>query len=377
MTEGSVRRITWRSSDVARVLTLVALFLFLWKFFWLVHSAVFVALLAVLIAIVLHQPARFLSRWIPFRLAFPLIVLLFLGAIAGLLVALIPQLVEQVTLLATTLPQALNDAAVWFESKTDRPVSPELADRVSAQAGEFVGRFVPIAFNAISTALGSFALVVLAIFFAAEPRTYRDLFLGFVSPETRETAARLYDEAGRSLRNWTIGKALSMVAIGVCTWIGLTLFEIPGALALAVFAALMEFIPNFGPTIAAVPAIIAAFLISPATAFWVAVFYFGLQQVQNGITVPLVERRAVNIPPAALLVWQLMLAVGFGILALFVATPLLAVLVVAVKILYLEPAERRYAWDRRDAGDHVPGREEVDVAHPDPDPPLPVPPPGA
>src|SRR5690606_33255418 len=120
-------------------------------------------------------------------------------------------------------------------------------------------------------------------------------------------------------------------------------------LALAVLAALLEFVPNLGPTIAAIPAVVAAFVISPATALWVAIFYAVLQQVQNGISVPLIERRAVNIPPAALLLWQLMLAIGFGILGLFVATPLLAVIVVAVRILYIEPTEERYEWDRREA----------------------------
>jgi len=69
---------------------------------------------------------------------------------------------------------------------------------------------------------------------------------------------------------------------------------------------------------------------------------------------PLVERRAVNIPPAILLVWQLMLAVGFGLMALFVATPLLAIIVVAVRILYLEPSEERQAWNRRETPVPVP-----------------------
>ena len=93
---------------------------------------------------------------------------------------------------------------------------------------------------------------------------------------------------------------------------------------------------------------IAAFLISPGTALWVAIFYFLLQQLQSGIAVPLVERRAVDIPPAALLIWQIMLAIGFGLLGLFVATPLLAVIIVAVRVMYLEPSEDRQTWDRRE-----------------------------
>jgi predicted PurR-regulated permease PerM len=354
MTDGVVRRITWRSSDVARVLTLGLLFLFLWKFFWMVYSTLFLALLAVLIAIVIHLPARRLSRWMPWRVAFPLVVVLFVGGIVSLMFVVIPQLVQQATQLATQLPGVLDGVADWYRSKTGAPMDAETARSLSSQAAEFIGRFVPLAYNAIGAALGSFAILVLAVFLAAEPRIYRDMLLSLTPRESRHRWERAYDEAGLSLRAWVIGKAATMLLVGLATWVGLSLFGVPGALALAAFAALMEFIPNFGPTIAAAPAVAAGFAISPNTALGVAVFYFVLQQVQNAITVPLVERKAVNIPPAALLLWQLMLAVGFGVLALFVATPLLAVLVVAVRVLYVEPGEERLAWDRRDAGDPVP-----------------------
>ncbi len=350
MPDSVVRRITWRTSDIARVLTLVALFVFAWRFFWMVHNAFFLGLLAILIAIVIHAPARFLSRWLPFGVAFAGVVIVFLGAIAALAVILVPQVVEQIGVLAGQIPATLDSVVEWVETKTHAGQNGEIASRLNEQIGEFVGRFVPLAFNLISVALGSFAVVTLAIFLAAQPDVYRAMVLRLVAPDSRAKWTRIYDEVGRNLQAWVLGKAFTMLLIGVCTYIGLTLFGIPGALALATLAALLEFIPNFGPTIAALPAVIAGFAISPGTALWVAVFYFALQQVQNAITVPLVERRAVNIPPAALLSWQLMLTVGFGFLALFVATPLLAVIVVATRILYLEPLEERKAWDRRDAG---------------------------
>jgi predicted PurR-regulated permease PerM len=362
MTDGTVRRIIWRSSDVARVLGMGFLFLFLWKFFWLVHGALFVAMLAVLIAIVLHVPAKLLSRWIPFRLAFALVLVAFLGTLVGLLVAIIPQLVTQVTQLAGQLPGTVDSAAAWLDAKTGRQgPSSELSASIKRQAGQFIGRFVPVAFNALAALLGSFAVITLAAFLAAEPAVYRDQLLRIVPAEQRDRWTRLYAEAGGNLRAWVIGKACTMLFIGVVTYIGLTLLKVPGALALAAFAAMMEFIPNFGPTIAALPAMLAGFAVRPVTAIYVAVFYFLLQQVQNAITVPLVERRAVNIPPAALLVWQLMLALGFGIMALFVATPLLAVVVVAIRILYLEPTEDRQRWDRREPDQPL---VAVDVAHP-------------
>jgi predicted PurR-regulated permease PerM len=346
MPDSVVRRITWRSADVARVLGMGFLFLFLWRFFWLVHMALFVALLAVLIAIVLHVPAKKLSRWIPFRLAFAIVLALFVGGLIGLLAVMIPQLINQGTQLAASLPDTLRSLADWVHQKTGHQPNP---DRWLRQINQFAARFAPVAFNALTTILGSFAIIVLAAFLAAEPKMYRDLVLSVVPIDKRPRWARVYEEAGKSLRAWVIGKSLTMLGIGIATYLVLTFLGVPGALALAAFAALMEFIPNFGPTIAAIPAMIAGFAVAPATAVYVALMYFLLQQIQNAITVPLVERKAVNIPPAALLIWQLMLAIGFGIVALFVATPLLAVLVVAVRILYVEPSEDVQRWDRRES----------------------------
>jgi len=354
MAETEVRRIVWRSADVARVFAMGMLFFFLWRFFWLVHSALFIVMLAILIAIVIHAPAKLLVRiGVPSRIALPLMVIVFVGSLVGLMVAMVPEMMAQVRLLATQLPETLDQVQVWFRQQTGQGPESQLSRSLSEQVSGFVSRFVPMAFNLISTVLGSFAIIVLATFFAAQPSVYRDLLMRFTPLDTRDRWMRAYEEAGNNLRRWTLGKAITMLGIGVVTYIGLSLFKIPGALALAAFAALMEFIPNFGPTIAAAPAMVAAFAISPRTALYVALFYFLLQQVQNAITVPLVERRAVNIPPAMLLVWQLMLAVGFGILALFVATPLLAILAVAVRILYLEPAEERQTWNRRE-GETVP-----------------------
>lgn len=350
MAEAEVRRIIWRSADVARIFIMASIFLFLWRFFWMVHPALFIVMLAILIAIVIHAPARRLEKMgVPFRVALPLTVVVFVGSLVGLMVAMVPELMAQVRLLATQLPETLDQAQVWFRQQTGQGPESQLERSLSAQVSGFLSRFVPLAFNLITTLLGSFAIIVLATFFAAQPDVYRQLLLRLVPYDQKDRWERVYVEAGRNLRRWTLGKALTMLGIGIVTYIGLSLFKIPGALALAAFAALMEFIPNFGPTIAAAPAVVAAFAISPRTALYVALFYFLLQQVQNAITVPLVERRAVNIPPAMLLVWQLMLAVGFGLLALFVATPLLAILAVAVRILYLEPSEERQAMNRREA----------------------------
>ncbi len=323
-------------------------FLFLWRFFWMVYSAIFITLIAVLLAIVLHTPARFLSERMPYRVAFACVVAVFITAVIALTFAIIPQIFEQISQLAIQLPSALNAAGEWLAERTGVERNEEVVQTVNQQIGEFISRFVPLAFNVIGVLIGSFAVVILAIFFAYQPGLYRELVIRVTPPPSRPAIGRVYDEVGASLKNWVLGKAVTMMLVGIATWVGLMLFGLPGALALAALAAVLEFIPNLGPTIAAAPAVVAAFLVSPSTALWVALFYFILQQMQSAITVPLIERRAVNIPAAALLVWQMMLAVGFGILGLFVATPLLAIIVGAVRILYIEPTEARHAMNRRE-----------------------------
>lgn len=369
MSDSVVRRITWRNADIARVLILGLIFLFLWKFFWMVYSALFLGLLAVLIAIILYTPASFFSRWIPFRLSFTATVLAFIAATAWLLVELIPQIVQQLPLLARQIPLAVAVVTDWIREQTGGTGDDQVVREINQQLGDFVGRFVPFAFNMIGVVAAAIAIFTLAVFLASQPDVYRDLLLRLVPPGGRERALSIYAEAGRSLRNWVLGKAFSMALVGFFVWLGLSYFEVPGALVLAVVAALLEFIPTFGPTIAAVPGVISAFLISPQTALYVAIYYAVLQQVQNAITMPLVERRAVDIPPAALLIWQLMLAVGFGIMGLFVATPLLAVIVVAVRVLYVEPTEERYEWDRRDT---TPAEGEIPPEGGDPAIPAPA-----
>jgi len=334
---------------VVRALGLGVLFLFLWKFFWLVHSALFLVMLAILIAIIIHAPAKALSRWIPFQVAFALVLAALLAGIVYLLFRMIPQLVEQGTQVAAQMPHALSGVAGWYRAKTGAPPDPQLAGEINRQLSQFIARFLPTAVNMIAAALGSVVIIVLGAFLAAQPDLYRDLLLRVIPVESRPRWSRLYDEISVNLRTWVVGKACTMLGIGIAACVGLVLFGVPGALALAALAALMEFVPNFGPPLAAVPAVVAAFSVRPSLALYVALFYFLLQQVQNAITVPLVERRAVNIPPGALLVWQLMLAIGFGVLALFVATPLLAVIVSATRILYFEPAEELRDWDRRDS----------------------------
>ena len=127
-----------------------------------------------------------------------------------------------------------------------------------------------------------------------------------------------------------------MIFIGLLTWIGLSIIGVPLALTLGLIAGLLSFIPNFGPIISALPALLLAFIDSPITAVYVLGLYIGVQLIESNIVTPLIERETVELPPALTIVFQLALAALVGGLGLVLATPLLAVIMVLVQMVYIE-----------------------------------------
>jgi len=124
--------------------------------------------------------------------------------------------------------------------------------------------------------------------------------------------------------------------IGLLTWIGLSILGVPLALTLGLIAGLLSFIPNFGPIMSAVPAILLAFIDSPISALYVLILFIVVQLIESNLVTPLIERRTVELPPVLTIVAQLALTILFGAVGLILATPILAVVMVLVQTLYIQ-----------------------------------------
>jgi predicted PurR-regulated permease PerM len=151
-------------------------------------------------------------------------------------------------------------------------------------------------------------------------------------PRVREILYQIVDMLGW----WLIGKAGSMLVIGILTWIGLWIIGVPLSLTLGLIAGLLSFIPNFGPILSAVPAILLGFIDSPVKALYVLILYIVVQLIESNLITPMIERRTVELPPALTIISQLALGVLIGGLGLVLATPLLAVVMVLVQTVYIQ-----------------------------------------
>ena len=114
------------------------------------------------------------------------------------------------------------------------------------------------------------------------------------------------------------------------------LLGVPASGGLAIIAGLLDVIPMVGPVIAGVPAVLLAFTVSPMTALWTVVLFLIIQQLQGNFLQPMIQKQAVDVPPALLLFAVFAFGLLFGFLGVLLAAPLTVVVFVLVRRLYVQ-----------------------------------------
>lgn len=210
------------------------------------------------------------------------------------------------------------------------------SEQDSSGGSEIIGHMTSV----LSTGLGAVANMVIILFIgiyiASSPDLYRSGLLHLVPMPRRARAAEVLDTLGSTLRWWIIGRLISMTIVGVATTVGLLILGIPLALALGVIAFLFSFVPYIGPILAVIPALAVGFTQSPTDALYVAGLYFAVQMAESYLITPLIQQKNVELPPALTLSVQTLMGVLLGTLGILFATPLAAVGLVAVKMLYVQ-----------------------------------------
>lgn len=321
---------------------------------WAARTVLFVLFLGLLIGVFLSFFTDRLTRMDLRRTPALLLVLLVgLVLLAGFALLLWPTIRAELTTVSREVPEATEAAVGWLESqyreilgRMGEPAA-DLQEEVRGRLSDQVDRLLLGALPVINTVVGAMVAgliaIVVGVYTAADPQLYRKGLERLVPPRHRARVRLTLDETGRTLRRWLLGTLINMLLVALLTGLGLWIIGVPAAFALAAIAAFFEFIPIFGPIIAAVPAVVLAFTVSPATALWVLVLYTLIQQVESYVFTPLVMRGAVRLPPALTVLVQALMLVVFGFLGLLLAVPILAALMDAVRILYVEPMEERSA----------------------------------
>lgn len=261
-----------------------------------------------------------------------LILLIFVGAF----VLFGAQIAGEFATLQETLPKAL----IGFEKFLDQyglgDQARNLISSGSNDASELISRAGGYALAA-GSGLADFVLVLVgAIFLASNPAVYRRGLLLLLPAKAEEPVGEALDDARRGLTGWMLGQAISSLVVGALTWIGLLFLDVPASGGLGLIAGLLDIIPMVGPVIAGVPAVLLAFTVSPMTALWTLLLFVVIQQLQGNFLQPMIQKRAVDVPPAVLLFAVFAFGILFGFLGILLAAPLTVVVFVAVRRLYVK-----------------------------------------
>lgn len=311
---------------------------------WRAAHTILLAFGGILFGLFLSALAEWLGRrtGIRHRWALAAVVLAILIAGGGIGYLIASDLASQLASLWQTLPHSLErirqslSQYAWGRQLLEQ--APQAVGATTAKAEDLLSRMTGFVSGVSSFLVGAAVILFVGLFVAAEPELYKDGAIRLVPAIHRQRAAQTFDAVGFNLRWWLVGQAVLMATMAVTTALGLYLIGVPLPLALGLIAGIFELVPYLGPWLSAVPAALIALMVSPWHLGMVLGLYLVLHILEGYVLVPLIQRRAVRLPPALTVVAQFLFAEVFGILGLFVAAPLTVAVVVALKMLYVEDA---------------------------------------
>ncbi|HEY0782949.1 MAG TPA: AI-2E family transporter, partial [Thermoanaerobaculia bacterium] len=350
---------------------------------WLVHPRILATFLGLLFGLAVARGADSLERFrIPRGIAAAVLVLSAYALLVGAGALAGPAIARQFGELRTKLPQALDRVDHWFTEHQDgvmgrilvaagsgeaapaatapaapapaparkgrvavktppaaaaKPPEPSrLSVALTRQVSAAAAYLFPFLSSTVEVIGGLLLITFIAIYFASDPALYRRGVLHLVPIAGRPRANEVLAAIGATLRRWLLTQLVAMLVIGAAVTITLELMGVEAALSLGIIAGVLEFIPTIGPIVSALPAIGMGFLVSPEKALAVLIAFIVIQQLEGHILIPILMKSGMDLPPVLTILAQALMGLVFGFLGLLTAVPLLAVVIVAVKLLYVE-----------------------------------------
>lgn len=326
---------------VWRAVGIVAITLILLWIFKVTIQVLLLLLTAVLVALFFQGLAGIIQRKWGWRKGVSLAVSV-LGSLLLLFVLfwfIGARVQSQIAELSDTLPASIENAKAKLAAN---PIGARIMKSMGG-GGDMMKQAAPAAQRFFTTSFGVlgdiYAILFLGIFFTISPQTYASGLVRLFPMKARPGATKVLHEMAHTLTQWLKGQLFAMLVVAVLTWIGLAVLGVPMATALALIAGIFNFVPNIGPLVAMIPALLVALMQGGNTALLVAGLYLLVQALESNLITPFIQNKMISIPPALILIGQLMMGTLLGVMGIILATPIVAVIMVAVRELYIKKQE--------------------------------------
>lgn len=328
---------------VALILAVVIL-----QFLSLTAQSIALLFIAIVLGEAIAPLVTFMAKIMPRGVAVGLIFLTFVGTITGLGYYLAPQITQQTTAFIEQLPDFIDKASEVVEEASEvvdeAPVngtSDDVWAGIQNNFGNLTNTLAALPMMLFTSIAQVAIMTFMAVYWTISRRAVREFIESLAPDSVKENVRAVLVELSRTVGGYVRGTGIGAIAVGGAVFIGLSIMGVNYPLVLAIFAAFGELIPILGPNLAAIPAIIVAFLDSWQLAVAVVIFYIVLQQIESNVLVPIIMKNQADIPPLLVII-----AVSFGgaiagILGAIIAIPAAGVLRVIV-LRVVAPAIRRW-----------------------------------
>jgi predicted PurR-regulated permease PerM len=212
------------------------------------------------------------------------------------------------------------------------------AGALASSGGAIVSQTFKLLLGTVSAVGNFFIVLFLGLAFAAQPGVYRTGLLFMAPAHHRARATVIVDRIGETLERWLIAQIITMFAVFLVTWIGLAIIGIESSFILGIQAGLLAFIPTVGAILGGLIVVLASLASGWIAALSAFLLFLGVHAMESYLLTPLLQRQALNIPPATLFAFQILLGVVFGVWGLALALPLIAIAKVIIDDFKAEDA---------------------------------------
>jgi predicted PurR-regulated permease PerM len=333
---------------------------------WYFASTLFLIFAGALLGVALYAMSNLLGRVteIPHPLRLVAICLLLLALLSGVIFLGGATIAQQATALSGTIKSQVVNLKAFLEKygvdtsyldignlaaaaapsgaqneqkddapAPDKPHNLPSAGTIASSGGAILTQTWKIVLGTVGAVGNFFIVVFLGLCFAAQPGVYRRGLIALAPRKHRRDVAEVVDRIGDTLERWLVAQMITMFAVFLVTWIGLMLLAIPSAFILGVQAGLLTFIPTVGALIGGLIVVLASLASGPFAALSAFVLFLGVHALESYILTPLLQRQALEIPPATLFAFQILLGVVFGVWGLALALPLVAIVKVVMEFV--------------------------------------------
>jgi predicted PurR-regulated permease PerM len=334
-------------------------------FSWYYAATLFLIFGGMLLGVALNAMTTLLARVVrlPHGLRLTIVCVMLAGLLSGAVFLGGATIAQQATVLSNTIKSQLVSVKAFLEKNgidtsyldigSSNAAPPDFstppapgatpthnipgASALASSGGAIVSQTLKLLLGTLSAVGNFFIVLFLGLAFAAQPGVYRKGLLYVTPARHRPRATVIVDRIGYTLERWLIAQMTTMFAVFAVTWIGLSIIGIQSSFILGIQAGLLAFIPTVGALVAGVIVVLASLASGWVAATSAFVLFLGVHIMESYVLTPLIQREALDIPPATLFAFQILLGVVFGIWGLALALPLMAI--VKVMVDYFKDAD--------------------------------------